>query len=244
MTADAYESDLPRPGGLPQRARRAAATVLGRRRPMVDAGIEEYAQTHSSPQSPALAAVAADTRRLSDRPFMMSDAPQAHLLATLVHLGRARNVLEIGTFTGYSALAMASALPEGGRITTCEIDTGNAAIAAGHFAASPHADRIDLRVGPALPTVRNLPGPFDLVFIDADKTGYVRYFEAVLPKLSPHGVIAVDNTLHSGLVPQDPEERVMVRALHEFNTLLRHDRRVEQVMLTVRDGITLIRLTS
>nr|AGU11699.1 O-methyltransferase [uncultured organism] len=241
MTAFAHENGLPAQTGLQQRVRRAAGTVLGRRRPMVEPRIETYAEANTSPESLSLAAVAADTRDASDRSFMMSGATQGHLLATLVHLGRARNILEIGTFTGYSALAMAEAMPPDGRITTCEISEVNARVAARHFAASPFADRIDLRVGPALAAVRDLPGPFDLVFIDADKTGYLGYFEAILPKLAPHGLIAVDNTLHGGMDPQDDEERVMVSALHEFNVRVQQDPRVAQVVLTVRDGLTLIR---
>lgn len=235
------ETGLPAQSGFQQRVRRAAGTVLGRRRPMVEPRIETYAEANTSPESASLSAVAADTRDASDRSFMMSGATQGHLLATLVHLGQARNILEIGTFTGYSALAMAEAMPSDGRITTCEIDAANARIAARHFTASPYADRIDLRVGPAMPSILSLAGPFDLVFIDADKTGYLNYFEAVLPKLSPRGLIAVDNTLHGGMDPQDEEERVMVSALHEFNVRVQRDPRVEQVILTVRDGLTLIR---
>jgi caffeoyl-CoA O-methyltransferase len=171
----------------------------------------------------------------------MSGATQGHLLATLVHLGRPRHILEIGTFTGYSALAMAAALPVGGRITTCEIDPRNAEIAARHFADSPYAGQLDLRLGPALSTIDSLPGPFDFVFIDADKTGYRDYFEAVLAKLTDHAVIAVDNTLHGGLVAYHEDEQQMVEALLDFNRAIRDDPRVDQVMLTIRDGLTLIR---
>jgi len=221
--------------------RNAAGTVLGRPRAMINRDVEDYAEQHTSPQSAALAAVADDTRALSPGSFMMSGATQAHLLATLVHLGQCRNILEIGTFTGYATLAMAEAMPADGRITTCEIDQRHAGIAAGHFAISAHAERIDLRIGPALPVVKDLSGPFDLVFIDADKAGYLGYYRAVLPKLAPNGVIAVDNTLHNSLVPQDEDERAMIHALHEFNSAVQQDKRVNQAVLTVRDGLTLIR---
>lgn len=208
---------------------------------MVDPTIEEYVEAYSSPQTPLLAKVAAETLSSNPDSYMMSGSTQGQLLATLVHLGRPRNILEIGTYTGYSALAMAEAMPADARITTLEIDVANARAAGRRFAASPYGDRIDLRVGPALPVVKDLAGPFDLVFIDADKTGYINYFQAVLPKLAPTGLIAVDNTLHNGLAAENEGAREMVQALHEFNIAVRLDPRVDQVILTVRDGLTLIR---
>lgn len=242
-TSPVHKPGITAAKGLPRRVRRAAGTVLGRPAPMIEPGVEAYADQHTSRESAELAAVAENTRRLTDQPFMMSNAPQAHFLATLVRLGQSRNVLEIGTFTGYAALAMAAELPADGRITTCEISTRHAAVAAVHFAASPYAERIDLRVGPARTVIEDLPGPFDLVFIDADKDSYLDYFEAVLPKLAPNGVIAVDNTLHSGLVPHDEGDRAMLQDLHAFNAAVQQDPRVDQVVLTVRDGLTLIRRT-
>ena len=137
---------------------------------------------------------------------------------------------------------MAAALPAGGRLITCELSTEHADFARRHIEASPYAERIELRVGPALETLGTLAGPFDLVFIDADKPGYRGYYEAVLPKLAPHGLIVVDNTLWSGRVLQvgdDAEEST--RALAAFNDFVASDPRVVCVMLTVRDGITLIR---
>ncbi|GAA3614511.1 class I SAM-dependent methyltransferase [Kineosporia mesophila] len=209
---------------------------------MVEPRIEQYAEAQTSEESALLAQVAADTRDFVADAFMMSGSTQGQFLACLVHLGQPRNILEIGTFTGYSALAMAEAMPGDGRITTCEIDPDTARIAAQHFASSPRGQQIDLRVGPALPVVDELPGPFDLVFIDAEKSGYSSYFEAVVPKLAPHGLIVVDNTLHGGLDPQDDEDQVNMLAVHAFNATVRRDRRVEQIVLTVRDGISLIRL--
>jgi caffeoyl-CoA O-methyltransferase len=208
---------------------------------MVTPEIERYAEEYTSAEPPRLAAVADRTRAQTDRAYMLSDNVQAHLLATLIHLGSPQQVLEIGTFTGYATLAMASAMPPGGRLTTCEIDPEHARIAADHFAASPYVDLIDLRVGPALPVVRSMAGPIDFVFIDADKSGYLDYVEAVLPKLAPRGVIAIDNTLHNGFVAGDEEQQGMIDALRAFNLAIRDDRRVDQVVLTVRDGLTLIR---
>jgi caffeoyl-CoA O-methyltransferase len=150
-------------------------------------------------------------------------------------------VLEIGTFTGYSALAMAAALPPGARITSLDIDPGHVAIAREHIAASPYADRIEVIEGPAIESLRSLPGPFDLVFIDADKGGYRRYYEDVLPKLSPHGAIVVDNVLWSGRVVDPTAEDNDTEAIRAFNDHVAADSRVDCVMLPVRDGVLLIR---
>jgi caffeoyl-CoA O-methyltransferase len=221
----------------------AAARRLGAVRRLTTAErVERYAQQHSTPEPAMLTAVADETRAVSRQPFMIVGSLQGELLATLVHALRPRTVLEIGTFTGYSALAMARALPPQGRIVSCEIDPVHAEVARRHVAASPYAHQIEIALGPALDTIAGLPGPFDLVFIDADKTGYVDYYEAVLPRLAPHGVIAVDNTLHGGLtVPDDAAGREMIEALLRFNTHVAEDPRVDQVVLPLRDGLTLIR---
>ena len=134
---------------------------------------------------------------------MMVGRQEGRFLELMVFASGAARVLEIGTFTGFSAIAMAAGLPPGGAIWTCEVDPHHAATARRHIAASPFADRITVLEGPALDTVAGLPGPFDLVFIDADKPGYDAYFEAVLPKLSAHGVILADNTLQGGAVLPD-----------------------------------------
>jgi caffeoyl-CoA O-methyltransferase len=208
--------------------------------PIVNEDIERYAEAHSTPDPPYLVEVAETTRTSTAVPQMMVGPLEGRFLATLVSMLQASRVLEIGTFTGYSALSMAAALPEGGRIVTCEVDEKHAALARRHFDASPFADRIELRFGPADDTLRVLEGPFDLVFIDADKEGYRTYYEAVLPMLSDHGVIAVDNVLWSGNVIK-PDDSPATKALVDFNDFVRNDPRVECVMLTVRDGVTLIR---
>lgn len=207
-------------------------------------GIEEYAAAHTSPPPAHLDALFAETQRLlPDRAGMLTGQLEGRFLKLLVSLVQARSVLEIGCFTGYSALSMAEGLGPGGRIVTCEISEEHAAIARRHIAASPYADRIEVRLGPALDTIASLPGPFDFVFIDADKTNYRNYYEAVLPKLSPRGLIAVDNVIWYGRTI-DPsvqdEDTVAIRA---FNAALASDERVEVVMLTVRDGVTLVRKT-
>jgi caffeoyl-CoA O-methyltransferase len=151
-------------------------------------------------------------------------------------------VLEIGTFAGLSALAMAGGLAPGGRIVTCEIDRERGEFARARFEAAGLADRIELRIGPAIETIESLDGPFDLVFIDADKTGYLAYYEAVLPKLSAHGLIVVDNTLRSGTILEPArDDDAGTHSMARFNEHVARDPRAVCVMLTVRDGLTLIR---
>ena len=149
-------------------------------------------------------------------------------------------MLELGTFTGYSSISMASALPGGGRIVTCDIDERAVAIARRYAEEAGVVDRIDYRLGPGLETIAGLDGPFDFVFIDADKESYVDYYEAVLPKLADDGLIVADNVLWSGRVVE-PEPDETTRTIMEFNEHVRRDERVVAVMLTVRDGMTLIR---
>lgn len=199
--------------------------------------IEEYAREHTSPPSPLLDRVAAATVAETELPEMMVGALEGALLAMLVAMLSPRRILEIGTFTGYSALSMAEAMPAGGRIVTLEADPVHAAAARRHIAASPYADRVEVREGPALETLTDLAAPFDLVFIDADKPSYVRYLDAVLPLLPERGIIAVDNVLQFA-VTVDAEDAA---AVQEFNTYLAKHPDLVQVMLTVRAGLTLIR---
>lgn len=208
--------------------------------PIVDPALESYALDHSSPEAPHLSVLAAETHERTVAPQMMVGPLEGELLALLVALVKPRLVLEIGTFTGYSALSMAAELPSDGRIITCEIDEHHAEIAQRHIAASPYASRIEVRIGPAAETVAGIEGPLDLVFIDADKASYIDYYEAVMRKLAPEGVIAVDNVCWSGRVisPDDDPDTLAIRA---FNDHVRDDERVEKVMLTVRDGVTIIR---
>ena len=188
-------------------------------------------------------ALAEETRSTLSASGMLSGAVEGRLLEMLVFATGARSVLEFGTYSGYSALSMARALPADGRIVTLEVSEEHAEFARRHIAASAYADRIDVMVGPALDSVAQLAGPFDFVFIDADKPNYRNYFEAVLPKLSERGLIAVDNTLWSGAVldPGSEDASESTRALAAFNDMVVQDERVNCVMLTVRDGVTLIR---
>jgi caffeoyl-CoA O-methyltransferase len=136
---------------------------------------------------------------------------------------------------------MAAGLPEGGRIDSCEISEEHAAVALRYLERAGYAGRVTVHVGPALETIRTLEGEFDFVFIDADKENYLAYYEEVLPRLTAHGLIAADNTLWSGRVLDESDDSEATRAIREFNERVAADERVKSVMLTVRDGITLIR---
>ena len=208
---------------------------------VADPRVEQYAAEHTTPEPPWFATLAEETRSATRAPTMMVGTLEGRLLTALVAMLRPRSVLEIGTFTGYSALSMAEALPADGRIVTCDISEEHLAIARRHVAASPFAGVIEIRSGPALETIATLPGPFDLVFIDADKTSYSAYFEATLAKLSPDGVILVDNVLWSGRVLDPAVVDPDTAAIKAFNDQVLADERVEVVMLTVRDGVSLIR---
>ncbi len=205
----------------------------------IDEAIERYAEEHSTPAPALFERLAEETRATQNAPQMMVGQLEGAFLSFVVGLREPRLVLEIGTFTGWSSIAIASALPTGGRIVTCDVNEETSAIARRYAEEAGVADRIEYRLGPAIETVATLDGPFDLVFIDADKEGYVDYYEAVLPKLAEHGVILADNTLANGDV-LDPNGPMSV-AIARFNEHVRADARVECVLLTVRDGVTLIR---
>jgi caffeoyl-CoA O-methyltransferase len=208
---------------------------------IADPRVEQYAVEHTTPEPAWFATLAEETRNATRAPTMMVGTLEGRLLTALVAMLRPRSVLEIGTFTGYSALSMAEALPADGRIVTCDISEEHLAIARRHIAASPYAGVIEIRSGPALETIATLPGPFDLVFIDADKASYSAYFEATLAKLAPDGVILVDNVLWSGRVLDPATIDPDTAAIKAFNDQVLADDRVEVVMLTVRDGVSLIR---
>ena len=203
--------------------------------------IERYAEAHTTPPSELLRRLAEETRATLRSPQMLTGTVEGRLLELLVFAGRARRVLEIGTYSGYSSISMAAGLPPGGRIDTCEVDERHAAVARRYIEEAGYADRITVHVGPALETLARLEGPYDFVFIDADKENYVNYYETVLPQLDERGLIAADNTLWSGRVVDGADDSEGTRAIVAFNEHVRADPRVVSVMLTVRDGVTLIR---
>jgi predicted O-methyltransferase YrrM len=208
---------------------------------IVDPALDAYAAEHTTAPPEYLDALAAELRTTLENPGMMVGRLEGRYLEMLAFALGATSVLEIGTFGGYSALAMAPGLAPGGTITSCELSPVHAEFARRHIAASPVAQAIEVVVGPALDTVAGLAGPFDLIFIDADKANYLAYFEAVLPKLAPRGIIAADNTLWSGRVLDESDTSEDTVALRRFNEALAGDSRVVVVQTTVRDGVTLIR---
>jgi caffeoyl-CoA O-methyltransferase len=202
---------------------------------ILDPRIEEYVERLTTPHDPLLAELSEETARSLGAAQMLTGPVAGRFLELLVWFGQPRRVLEIGTFSGHSALSMAAALPEGGHIDACELDPERAAVAQRYFDRSPHGSRITLHVGPALETIDRLDGAFDFVFLDAEKEGYVGYYEAVLPRLAERGLIVADNTLWSGGV-LDGEGPIVA-----FNEHVAADPRTVQVILSVRDGMTLIR---
>jgi caffeoyl-CoA O-methyltransferase len=205
--------------------------------------IEAYAEAHTSPPPPHLEALAAETTEKLDFPQMMVGPLEGRFLEMLVFARQPQRVLEIGTFSGYSALSMAAALPTGGHITTLDISERHAEVARRHIAASPYASSITVVLGPALDSLAHgrLEGPWDFVFIDADKGNYANYYDAVLAELAPGGLIAVDNVLWSGRVVDHPDEEGDTAAIRAFNDKVRADPRVVCTLVTVRDGVLLIR---
>jgi caffeoyl-CoA O-methyltransferase len=210
--------------------------------PLIDPEVQAYADAHTTPPPEHLAAVDESTRSEFPGWGMMVGRQEGRFLELLVFGTQATRVLEIGTFTGYSAIAMAAGLPEGGSIVSLEVDPHHALTARSNIAAAGYESVISVIEGPALKTLEQLQGPFDLVFIDADKPGYDAYFEAVLPKLAPHGLIVADNTLFGGgVLPSEKDPNDNARALRPFNDKLVNDPRVVCVLTTIRDGVTLIR---
>jgi len=203
---------------------------------IVSKELEQYASEHSTPESDLFRRLAKETYTSMKDPQMQVGRLEGGFLRLLARLVSAQRILEIGTFTGYSGLAMAEALPEEGTIITCDIDPKATSVAQKFWDQSPHGKKISLKLGPALETIKTLDGFFDMVFIDADKENYINYWEEVLPKVRRGGILVADNVLWSGRVlhPKDSSDFGIVR----FNEHVQNDSRVESVLLTVRDGIT------
>jgi caffeoyl-CoA O-methyltransferase len=193
---------------------------------------DEYAAVHTTPAPEPLTRLGEETERTQDAPQMSVGALEGAFLRFLVAMKKPRTVLEIGVFTGWSSIEMARALPPGGWIVACDVNEETTAIARRYAEEMGVADRIDYRVGDAFETIESLEEIFDLVFIDAWKPDYVEYYEAVLPKLAPDGIILADNTL-SALAGNE--------GIAGFNEHVLRDDRVECVLVPIRDGVTLIR---
>jgi len=208
---------------------------------LVSAELEAYAEAHSMAESEVCRALRDETHRSMAYPQMVVGPLEGALLKMMAQLVHAKRVLEIGMFTGYSALCFAEALPADGTVVTCEVDEKSAALARTFFSRSPVGKKIEIRMGPALETMRSLSGPFDLIFIDADKINYVNYYQRALDLISSQGVILVDNVLWNGdvLKQQPPDDQTA--AIQELNRVVTADPRVTAVLVTIRDGLLVIR---
>jgi caffeoyl-CoA O-methyltransferase len=203
--------------------------------------LDAYAEAHTTQPEPLLAELAEETKATLSSPQMLTGVVEGRFLEQLVFALQAKRVLELGTFSGYSSLSMAAGLPERGHIDTCEISEEHAEVARRYHERSPLGERITIHLGPALETIERLGGEWDFVFIDADKENYGNYYDALVPRLAPTGLMAIDNTLWSGRVLDEEDDSQTTRTIRELNERIAADERVVAVQLTVRDGVTLVR---
>jgi len=203
----------------------------------IDEAVEQFAHDHTKPESDLYSRLRDETYATMKSPQMQVGRIEGRFLKMLARLTGARRILEIGMFTGYSALMMAEGLPDDGHIITCDVDPKAEAIARRYFSETPHGHKIEIRLGPALETIKTLNGPIDMVFIDADKGNYSNYYQACFPLVRPGGLIVADNVLWSGRVlhPESVDDHAIVA----FDELVQSDPRAENVCLTVRDGMML-----
>lgn len=210
---------------------------------LVPSEIEAYAEAHSMQESPVCRALREETQRTMEYPQMLVGSLEGAFLKMMTQLVGAKRVLEIGMFTGYSALCFAEALPEDGTVITCEVNEKSASVARRYFGQAAVGGKISVRMGPALDTMRTLTDLFDLIFIDADKTNYLNYYRRALDLLAPSGVILIDNVLWSGDVLKLPPPDESTAAIQELNRTVANDPQVTAVLVTIRDGILVVRRT-
>ena len=203
--------------------------------------VQAYAERFTSPEDDLLKQINKETYATHAQPHMLSGHLQGKFLELISMLVKPRRILEIGTFTGYSAICLAKGLLNGGELHTIELKKEDAEVSTANFHKAKATDKIILHLGNALEIIPALPGPFDLVFIDADKVNYTAYYELVLPKVNKGGLILADNVLFHGEVLEDPVTGRNAIAIHEFNQHVQKDDRVDQVLMTIRDGLMLIR---
>lgn len=210
-------------------------------KPMVLPEVEAYAEAYSCPESDICRRLREETYLSMDFPQMVVGPLEGAFLKVIAMTVGAKRILEIGTFTGYSALCFAESLPAEGEVITCDIDPESTTLAKKYWVESPHGSKIHLRLAPALETLADLTGSFDLIFIDADKANYVKYFEWALELIAPTGVILIDNVLWNGDVLHMPPIDTNTAAIQELNRRVHTEPRVSAVLLTIRDGIFLIK---
>ena len=205
--------------------------------------IEAYAEAHSMAESPICRALREETHRTMEYPQMLVGPLEGAFLKMMTQLAGAKRILEIGMFTGYSALCFAEALPADGTVMTCEVNEKPAELARRYIAKAPFGSKVNIRMGQALDTMRTLAGSFDLIFIDADKANYLNYYRRALDLLAPNGVILIDNVLWSGEVLKQPPPDESTAAIQELNRTVSTDPCVTAVLVTIRDGILVVRKT-
>jgi len=209
----------------------------------IDEKIEHYAEAHTTPENVLLKRINRETHAQVMRPRMLSGHMQGRVLAMISHMMAPKRILEIGTYTGYSALCLAEGLTADGKLITLDINEELESRVRGYFAESGLGAKIDFRIGNALEIIPTLNEMFDLVFIDADKENYARYYDLVIDKVRTGGVLLADNVLWSGKVLDGPVDKD-TKAIIDFNEKIHHDRRVENALLPIRDGILMIRKVS
>ncbi len=202
-----------------------------------------YLVDHGHNADPVLGELIEETERLGGIALMQIAPEQGTLLTLLTRAIGARAAIEVGTFTGYSGICIARGLPKDGRLICCDVSEDWTAMARRYFAKAAVADRIELKIAPAIETITALPAStvFDLAFIDADKVSYRAYYDALLPRMRPNGLILFDNVLWSGQVIETSNTGEDVRAIRDLNDYIAQDRRVQAVMISVADGLTIVR---
>ena len=217
---------------------------MTRRSEQLSDALHDYLVAHSTPPDEVLADLAAETlNRFGAAAGMQIGPEQGTFMTLLARLVGARGAVEVGTFTGYSAICVARGLADGGRLLCCDVSEEWTSVAREYWKRAGVADKIELRLGPAARTLRALPAgtTFDYAFIDADKTGYVEYWDLIVPMIRPGGLVLVDNTLAHGLVIDQDEQADYVQGIRQFNAHALADDRVDLVLLPIGDGLTMAR---
>ena len=210
---------------------------------LIDAAIGDYASTHTTPADPLVTELRAKTEEVAGQLAMMQIGDdQARFMEILARATGARRAIEIGTFTGYSAYAVAKGMGPDGRLMCCDVSEEWTAVARDFWQKAGVADRIELRIGPAIETLKALPDEetFDFAFVDADKTGYVDYFRELVPRMNAGGLILADNTLQGGRVADPKADDESVVAIRSFNDAVLAEPRVVAALLPIGDGVTVI----
>ena len=208
----------------------------------IDEGIEEYARQHTEPENDLLKELVRETHAMVLQPRMLSGHLQGRFLSFIAKVYQPSLILEIGTYTGYSALCLAEGLNPTGRLITIDVNEELESFTRSFFNRSAYRDQIDYRIADAAVEILTLDGPIDLVFIDADKRNYALYFDLVISKMRSGGLILVDNVLWSGKIIEESAKDKSTEALRDFNTKVANDPRVEPLLLPIRDGLFLLRV--